>query len=108
MVLKHHDAQGPPAADLPLVEWCCRELLYQAQEQLHGVLRNFPVRSMAALMRLFIFPRGRTYFAPSDRLGRQVAALMQEPGNRATGWPAESTASCTAAIRWAPCSRRWN
>src|SRR5712672_3336580 len=80
MVLKHHEDQGRPAADLPLVEWCCRELLYQAQEQLHGVLRNFPVRSMAALMRLFIFPRGRTYFAPSDRLGRQVAALMQEPG----------------------------
>ncbi len=80
MVLKHHEDQGRPAADLPLVEWRCRELLYQAQEQLHGVLRNFPVRSMAALMRFFIFPRGRTYFAPSDRLGRQVAALMQEPG----------------------------
>jgi acyl-CoA dehydrogenase len=80
MVLKHHEDEGRPAADLPLVEWCCRELLYQAQEQLHGVLRNFPVRSMAALMRFFIFPRGRTYFAPSDRLGRQVAALMQEAG----------------------------
>jgi acyl-CoA dehydrogenase len=35
---------------------------------------------MAGLMRFFIFPRGRTYFAPSDRLGRQIAALMQEPG----------------------------
>jgi acyl-CoA dehydrogenase len=80
MVLKHYEDQGRPAADLPLVEWCCRELLYQAQEQLHGVLRNFPVRSMAALMRFFVFPRGRTYFAPSDRLGRQVAALMQEAG----------------------------
>ncbi len=80
MVLKHYEDQGRPAADLPLVEWCCRELLYRAQEQLHGLLRNFPVRSMAGLMRFFIFPRGRTYFAPSDRLGRQVAALMQEAG----------------------------
>ena len=80
MVLKHYEDQGRPAADLPLVEWCCRELLYQAQEQLHGLLRNFPVRSMARLMRFFIFPRGRTYFAPSDRLGRQVATLMQEAG----------------------------
>ncbi|HEX9474455.1 MAG TPA: acyl-CoA dehydrogenase [Steroidobacteraceae bacterium] len=80
MVLKHYEDQGRPAADLPLVEWCCRELLYQAQEQLHGLLRNFPVRSMAGLMRFFIFPRGRTYFAPSDRLGRQVAALMEEAG----------------------------
>ena len=80
MVLKHYEDQGRPAADLPLVEWCCRELLYRAQEQLHGLLRNFPVRSMAGLMRFFIFPRGRTYFAPSDRLGRQVAALMEEAG----------------------------
>ncbi len=79
MVLKHHEDQGSPAADLPIVEWCCRELLYQAQEQLHGVLRNFPVRPMAWLMRLCIFPRGLTYFAPGDRLGRAVASLVQTP-----------------------------
>ena len=77
MVLKHHEDQGSPVADLPIVEWCCRELLYQAQEQLHGVLRNFPVRPMAWLMRLCIFPRGLTYFAPGDRLGRAVAGLVQ-------------------------------
>jgi len=80
MVLKHHEDQGSPAEDLPIVEWCCRELLYQAQEQLHGVLRNFPVRPMALLMRLCIFPRGLTYFAPGDRLGRTVAGLVQNPG----------------------------
>ena len=80
MVLKHHEDQGSPLADLPIVEWSCRELLYQAQEQLHGVLRNFPVRPMAWLMRLFIFPRGLTYFAPGDRLGRAVAELVQNAG----------------------------
>jgi acyl-CoA dehydrogenase len=80
MVLKHHEDLGRPEADLPVVEWACRELLYQAQEQLHGVLRNFPVRWLAAFMRLFIFPRGRTYFAPADRLGHQVAELVLNPG----------------------------
>jgi acyl-CoA dehydrogenase len=80
MVLKHHEDQGSPAADLPIVEWSCRELLYQAQEQLHGVLRNFPVRPMAWLMRAFIFPRGLTYFAPGDRLSRAVAGLVQSAG----------------------------
>lgn len=80
MVLKHHEDQGSPAADLPIVEWSCRELLYQAQEQLHGVLRNFPARPMAWLMRRFIFPRGLTYFAPEDRLGSQVAGLAQVVG----------------------------
>ena len=76
MVLKHHANRGRPAEELPIVEWSCRELLYQAQEQLHGVLRNFPNAPIAALARTMIFPRGRTYFAPSDRLGRRVAELI--------------------------------
>jgi acyl-CoA dehydrogenase len=79
MVLKHHDNQGRPQADLPLVEWSCRTLLYEAQEQLHGFLRNFPNRWVAGLMRLVIFPRGRTYFAPSDRLGRRIVEQLMQP-----------------------------
>jgi acyl-CoA dehydrogenase len=79
MVLKHHANQGAPAADLPIVEWACRDLLYKAQDQLHGFLRNFPNRFIAAVMRFLIFPRGRTYFAPSDRLGRRVAELVLSP-----------------------------
>jgi acyl-CoA dehydrogenase len=79
MVLKHHDNQGRPADDLPLVEWACRNLLYHAQEQLHGLLRNFPNRPLAAVMRVLIFPRGRVYSAPDDRLGRTVAALVTAP-----------------------------
>jgi acyl-CoA dehydrogenase len=80
MVLKHYEDQGSPPEDLPLVEWSCRELLYQAQEQLHGVLRNFPVRWLAVAMRICVFPRGRTYFAPADRLARTVAELALIPG----------------------------
>ena len=76
MVLKHYDNEGQPEADLPIVEWACRNLLYFAQEQLHGFLRNFPNRFLAGLMRLLIFPRGLTYFAPSDRLSRRVADLV--------------------------------
>ena len=80
MVLKHYENQGRPQADLPLVEYACRLLLYQAQEQLHSFLRNFPVRWLAVLMRIFIFPRGLTYSAPGDRLNPQIAELMMNPG----------------------------
>lgn len=76
MVLKHHENQGRQSEDLPIVEWACRNLLYHAQEQMHGFLRNFPNRALAGAMRLFIFPRGRTYSAPDDRLGRKVADLV--------------------------------
>jgi acyl-CoA dehydrogenase len=79
MVLKHYENQGRPEADLPLVEWSCRTLLYRAQEQLHGFLRNFPNRWLAAFMRVIVFPRGRTYFAPSDRLGRSIVEPLMMP-----------------------------
>jgi acyl-CoA dehydrogenase len=79
MVLKHHHNQGSHEEDLPLVEWACRSLLYQAQEQLHQFLRNFPNRPLAAVMRLLIFPRGLTYFPPSDELGRRIADLIMNP-----------------------------
>ena len=79
MVLKHYQDQGEPAEDLPLVEWACRTLLYKTQEQFHGLLRNFPNRWVAAILRFFIFPRGRTYSSPSDELGQQIVELIINP-----------------------------
>jgi acyl-CoA dehydrogenase len=79
MVLKHHENQGREPEDLPLVEWACRSLLYQAQEQLHLFLRNFPNRPLAMFMRLCIFPRGLAYSPPSDRLGRAIGKLVMNP-----------------------------
>jgi acyl-CoA dehydrogenase len=39
-------------------------------------MRNFPNRGVAALLRFAIFPRGRTYFAPSDALGQEIVELI--------------------------------
>ncbi|HEY2462508.1 MAG TPA: acyl-CoA dehydrogenase [Steroidobacteraceae bacterium] len=79
MVLKHHENQGRQQDDLPLIEWACRSLLYQAQEQLHLFLRNFPNRHLALFMRLCIFPRGLAYSPPSDRLGHAIGELVMNP-----------------------------
>jgi len=79
-VLKHFEDQGRRATDLPLVEWSVRTLMYQAQEALHAFLRNFPNRWVAAFLRVFIFPRGRTYSAPSDEIGQKVVDLMTRSG----------------------------
>src|SRR5207245_1794405 len=79
MVLKHHENQGRLEEDLPIVEWACRSLLYHAQEQLHGFLRNFGNRLLALAMRALIFPRGRVYSAPPDRLGHKLAGLVINP-----------------------------
>jgi len=79
-VLKHFENQGRRATDLPLVEWSVRTLMYQAQESLHAFLRNFPNRPIAALLRFFIFPRGRTYSSPSDEIAARVVKLATNPG----------------------------
>lgn len=79
MVLKHYENQGRPAEDLPMVEWACRKLLYGAQEQLHGFLRNFPNRWVAGLLRVMIFPRGRTYSSPADELAQEITDLIINP-----------------------------
>ncbi|MEX2496481.1 MAG: acyl-CoA dehydrogenase [Woeseia sp.] len=79
-VLKHFENQGRPSADLPLVEWSVRTLMYTAQEQLHSFLRNFPQRPVAFFLRCLIFPRGRTYSAPSDNLAGKVVDLVTHSG----------------------------
>ncbi|HEX5786732.1 MAG TPA: acyl-CoA dehydrogenase domain-containing protein, partial [Woeseiaceae bacterium] len=79
-VLKHFENQGRRATDLPLVEWSVRTLMYQAQEALHAFLRNLPNRFIAGLLRVFIFPRGRTYSAPADDLGARVVELVTTSG----------------------------
>ncbi len=79
-VLKHFENQGRRATDLPLVEWSVRTLMYRAQESLHAFLRNLPSRWAAAFLRIFIFPRGRTYSAPADEIGAKVVELMTTPG----------------------------
>ncbi|MEL6949002.1 MAG: acyl-CoA dehydrogenase [Pseudomonadota bacterium] len=78
-VLKHYENQGRQPQDLPLVEWSVRTLMYDAQEQLHKFLQNFPNRPVAWLLRMLVFPRGRTYSAPSDKIGRSIVDLMINP-----------------------------
>jgi acyl-CoA dehydrogenase len=79
MVLKHYRDQGEPEDDFPLVEWSCRTLLYKTQEQLHGLLRNFPNPIVRGLLRFAVFPRGRTFSAPSDDLGQRLVELVINP-----------------------------
>jgi acyl-CoA dehydrogenase len=77
--LKRFEDQGRPQADLPLVQWACEHALHQAQQGLDGLLKNFPNRPVAWLLRRLVFPLGRPYHGPSDRLGHQCAALLLAP-----------------------------
>ena len=79
--LKHYDNAQQPPADLPLLEWSCRYCLFHIQEALDGILRNYPARGLATLLRAIAFPLGRHHRYPSDRLGQQVAKLLLSPSD---------------------------
>jgi len=51
-------------------------LLYQNQEQLHAMLRNFPNKWLARLVRFCVFPRGRKYYSPADEWNRDISEKL--------------------------------
>lgn len=79
-VLKQFHDQGSPSQDLPVVRWCCLRGLHNIQEALQQILDNYPSKPIAWFLRRLIFPWGRRFLPPSDRLTHQVAELMQQPG----------------------------
>jgi acyl-CoA dehydrogenase len=77
--LWRYERDGRHKADAPLMHWAIWDAMFRAQGALEGVISNFPNRAIAMLMRRFVFPLGRPYVVPSDRLGRDVARLLVEP-----------------------------
>ncbi|MBM9512326.1 acyl-CoA dehydrogenase [Desulfogranum marinum] len=75
-VIKHYHDSGTPVQDKPLVEWGCQKCLHAAQEGLLSLFANFPVKAIGHFLRWTVFPLGRSYPQPDDRLGRQVAAIL--------------------------------
>jgi acyl-CoA dehydrogenase len=76
MVLKHHEDQGAPSEDLPVIDWCMAHLLNDYQQAMHELLENLPNRPVAILLRAIVFPTGRHFEKPSDRLDSKVAELV--------------------------------
>jgi acyl-CoA dehydrogenase len=77
--LKRYEDDGRPEADLPLLAWSVQDALHRAQEAIFEVLDNFPNRPLALLLRLWMWPLGRCFGKPSDRLDTAVALVMQTP-----------------------------
>ena len=78
--LKRFTEDGSHKTDLALVQWVCEDAFAQIETALAGVLRHLPNRPAAWLASFLIFPLGRTARVPGDVLGRQIAELVQTPG----------------------------
>ena len=78
--LKRYEDQGRPEEDLPFLQWSVQDALARTEDAFYGFFMNLPLRPIAWAMRLVIFPYGREFEPPRDRLGHQVVALLLQPG----------------------------
>ena len=78
-VIKQFEDHGRPADELPLLEWSCANSFHAIQLAFEGLFANFPNRPAAMLLRLLAFPLGLPDYAPRDRLGHRVAAILLTP-----------------------------
>lgn len=77
--LKRYESEGRQQADAPLMHWAIWDAMYKAQMAFDGVIDNFPNRVIGRLLFRIVFPLGRPYDVPSDKIGHQVARLLIEP-----------------------------
>lgn len=78
-VLKRYEDTGRPAEDLAFVEWSTKYCLYKVQDALDEILRNFPSTMVGQILRLFVFPTGKSLRYPNDKVGHEVAKRLIVP-----------------------------
>lgn len=78
-VLKYYYDNGEQADDLPHVEWAIEDSLLKIQTAFEEFFNNFPNRLVAKVLKLVVFPLGRSYKKPSDRTLHKIAKMMLEP-----------------------------
>jgi len=75
-VLKFYQDQGCPEDDLPLLHWSCQQTLYKAQQALFEVFKLLPFQPVVWIYYSIIFPTGKGFSAPDDRLLHQTASIL--------------------------------
>ncbi len=80
-VLKHYEDEGNKQDDLPLLQWACEDCLYNTQEAMKSVLRNFPIPVVGGILTMVIFPLTKPYGGASDKLGHKVARMLLKPSS---------------------------
>jgi acyl-CoA dehydrogenase len=78
--LRRFEAEGRPPSDLPLVEWGVQYSLAQIQRGFEGILSNLPLPALLRWPLVGWLRLNAIASFPSDRLGHQIAQILQTPG----------------------------
>lgn len=77
--LKFYDERGQQKDELPLLKWALYDCAFKLQVAMDGIIKNFPNRPIAWVLRRLVFPKGMTLIQPSDQLGHEVAKILITP-----------------------------
>jgi acyl-CoA dehydrogenase len=77
--LKFYDERGQQKDELPLLKWALYDCAFKMQVAMDGILKNFPNRPVAWILRRLVFPKGMTLIQPSDHMGHEVAKILITP-----------------------------
>ncbi|MDN5848258.1 MAG: acyl-CoA dehydrogenase [Nitrococcus sp.] len=79
-VLKYHADAGRPEQELASMQWAVEYCLSEIYQAFDGFFDNFPITGVGHALRFAVFPLGRPYKAPNDRLSARIARQMMEAG----------------------------
>lgn len=79
--LKHFEDQGEPEADLPLLDYACQTAMHDAQQAMLALFYNLPFSIVAKSLRFLMFPFGKPFSPPSDKLIHKVARIGLKPSS---------------------------
>jgi hypothetical protein len=79
-VLKYYHDHQEPASDVDYVQWCVEECLYKIQQACDSLLNNYPYWALSKFLKWIIFPLGRAYRQPSDKLHHSIVEPMIHSG----------------------------
>ena len=76
--VKRYESEEKSEASLDLARWSCWLALYEIQQALGGAIDNFPVNWLRSPLSWVLFPLGRRFRYPGDRMGSKVARSILE------------------------------
>lgn len=76
--VKYFQDLGKPGDDEPVVHWVLQNACYRAQEAFYGFFDNAPSPLLGNLLKGLIFPFGKAFKPPSDKLSHTVVKTVLE------------------------------
>lgn len=78
-VLKYYADNGKQPTEVDYVCWTLQQCLYQIQTACDEVTHNFPNKIIGTVLSWMIFPFGRAYMRPDDKLNKSIVSAMLSP-----------------------------